>query len=85
MAEATAIWRALQFGKEYSLENIIIASDSLKILKGEWMIPWEIMEMTEEILQMMQDMHMELCHIFRGGNQLADYLATCVIEQDEKQ
>lgn len=54
------------------------------MLKGEWRIPWDIIEMVEEILHMLHNMQADLYHTFKEGNQLADYLADHAIEQEEK-
>lgn len=52
MAEATAVLKALQFGKEHSFNKILLESDSLSIIKyvkGIWKISWEVIDIMENI------------------------------------
>lgn len=84
MAEATAVFRALQFVSRNTCQNIVLESDSLsilKFLKNEWRVPWEIIDVIEDTLELMQQKTVKLSHTFREGNQLADYLANYAMEQ----
>lgn len=56
MAEATTVFRALQFISRNTFQNIVLESDSLSILKfqkNEWRVPWEIIIVIEDTLELM--------------------------------
>lgn len=66
---------------------MVLESDSLsviKFIKGEWRVPWEIMEIIEEIIALTQGMNVHFADIYREGNQLADALANSAINQTQK-
>lgn len=66
---------------------MVLESNSLsviKFIKGEWSVPWELMEIIEKIISPSQEMNVHFAHIYREGNQLADALANSVINQTQK-
>lgn len=44
-------------------------------MNGGWGVPWEVADMVEEIQQQIHKQHIHIQHIFREGNQLANYIA----------
>lgn len=87
-AELTAILRALDYCNQHLLNHVILETDSLTLknmLRKEWKIPWELIQMMETIDDMMTQMNVQVQHIFREGNQVADYLANLAINQQNKQ
>lgn len=53
----------------------------VNILKGYWETPQEIIEEVEEIKHQIQQQKIHILHIFREGNQLADYLANEAVNE----
>lgn len=87
-AEARAIQMALRLSIEKKWTDIILETDSnslVHIIKGTWKSLWELSEVIEEITINMQKQQATIQHIFREGNQLADYLANIAFNQTGKQ
>lgn len=52
VVDAIAIWKALQFCKTDNMHNIVVETNSfslVKMIRGEWKIPWEIIDIVEVI------------------------------------
>lgn len=47
----------------------------LNILKRNWKVPWEVVEVFEENQRHIQQQNIHINHIYREGNQLVDYIA----------
>ncbi|KAH0746243.1 hypothetical protein KY285_007900 [Solanum tuberosum] len=87
VAEITAIWKAMRYCKEQGYANIFLETDSLSLknmIRGEWKIPWEIIERVEEIHEMMEISNTQIRHIYREANQLADFITNTAIDQEGK-
>lgn len=68
--------------------NIEVETDSLaltNILNNVWKIPWEILEMVEDIVQIKQERNILIKHVYKEGNQVADFIANIAINTDSKQ
>ncbi|KAH0712378.1 hypothetical protein KY289_008337 [Solanum tuberosum] len=88
MAEAVAVLKALKNCRHYQYSKVIMETDSMGIrnfLLKEWKIPWELSEVMEEAINMIQQDGIQVKHIFRKGNQLADALANNAYNHTEKQ
>lgn len=62
----------------------VLETDSLvmiNIIKEIWKILWEIIEVVEEIKMLVRNQGVVIQHIFREGNQLANFLANQADEQ----
>lgn len=71
---------------KYNINNIQVKSDSLsatKFIRGEWKIPWEILEIIEDIKNLVEGKNVQYSHIYREGNQLADALANSIAEHTQ--
>ncbi|WMV55471.1 hypothetical protein MTR67_048856 [Solanum verrucosum] len=53
------------------------------MLIKEWKIPWSYVEKIEEIQQCIARKQVQVKHIFREANHLADYLANIALDQAE--
>jgi len=54
------------------------------MITRNWRIPWEIMEMIEDIHDIVIQLNVHVQHIFREANQLADYIANTTINKKDK-
>lgn len=87
-AEIIAMWNALKYCKRQGISNIILETDSLSLknmIMRDWKIPWSLTEKIEEIHEIIANIHIQVMHIFREANQLADCITNLVINQVEKQ
>lgn len=50
------------------------------MIKGCWKVPWEIMELVEEIQQYIKTYQIHINHIFSEGNEPTDYIANWAIQ-----
>ncbi|XP_060202124.1 uncharacterized protein LOC132630571 [Lycium barbarum] len=85
-AEAEAIKQALKFCKDHNIQQVQLETDSLvllNILQDTWIIPWELRNQVEEIKQDMRAIQVQINHIFREGNMLADFLANHALDHAE--
>lgn len=53
------------------------------MLLKQWKIPWSYAEKIEIIQQSIARKHVQVKHIFREANQLADYLVNMALDQAE--
>ncbi|KAH0715838.1 hypothetical protein KY284_008743 [Solanum tuberosum] len=84
MENTTAILEACKHCKQSQYNQIIIQTDSMlmcKVLKEQWLVPWIIADMVEEIKACMKDKQHIFQHTLREGNKLADYLANRAIDK----
>ncbi|XP_060211915.1 uncharacterized protein LOC132639486 [Lycium barbarum] len=85
-AETEAIKHALKFCKEHNFQQVQLETDSLvllNILQDTWITPWELMNQIEQIKQDMRAMQVQINHIFREGNSLANFLANQALDHAE--
>lgn len=54
------------------------------MLTSEWKASWELIEVIELIQGKMQKLVVEIIHIFREANQLADYIVNEVLHHEGK-
>lgn len=54
-----------------------------KMILRTWRITWEIAEILEDIIREVKQQQVTIRHIYREGNQMADYLANLAINQAE--
>ncbi|XP_009784324.2 uncharacterized protein [Nicotiana sylvestris] len=83
VAEALEIVEALKYCEEKGFAQVILQTDSLLLknaIEGIWAVPWVIAEYVEDIVHVMTRMHVNLSHIMREGNCLADHLANHAID-----
>jgi len=86
-AEDKAILEALRYWVNTVDAEKVLETDCLTMInfiKGVWRVPWEISETVEEIKTMILKQGVKIQHIFREGNQLADFLANHAAEIDRK-
>ncbi|KAK6780293.1 hypothetical protein RDI58_022477 [Solanum bulbocastanum] len=87
-AELMAMWSALHYYLRHDFHYVNLETDSL-VLKNmiirNWRIPWDLVERPEDIQEMLKQMHVQIHHIFREANQLADFIANTAIDKEEKQ
>lgn len=86
-AEATAVWKALQYCLDNGVRQVRLETDSLALknmIYGSWSIPWEIVEKVEDIQEKMQQLNVQVWHVFREANQLADFIANTAIITEQK-
>ncbi|KAH0636655.1 hypothetical protein KY289_036570 [Solanum tuberosum] len=82
-AEVTKMWKALQFCLENGLRKVRPETDSLALknmITGSWRIPWEIVEKVEDIHEIVQQINVQVWHVFSEVNQLADFIANTTID-----
>lgn len=68
--------------------NITMEMDSLSlrnILNKDWRIPWELTHIIEECMHIMEDVNIQVVHVYREANQLADFMANLAIHSDGTQ
>ncbi|XP_060194967.1 uncharacterized protein LOC132624163 [Lycium barbarum] len=85
-AEAMAILQAIKYVEEKQFQQILIETDSLLLMNcilKIWEVPWQIIEVVEEIWKRMQNRTFKITHIMREGNQLADHLANLALDEGE--
>uniref|UniRef100_A0A0V0IVP5 Putative ovule protein n=1 Tax=Solanum chacoense TaxID=4108 RepID=A0A0V0IVP5_SOLCH len=88
MAEAIAVLKALRYSRQKQYRKVILETDSLRIrniLLREWKIPWELVEIMEEVICIIDQDGIEVNRVFREGNHLADALANNANSHIEKQ
>lgn len=77
-AEVKGLHQGLRICKEKGFTNIVIELDSLvlvQIIQGKVKSPWNIAYMIRSIFQLLGFFNYSVQHIFREGNQAADFLA----------
>jgi len=86
-AEVMAVWKALHYCMENRYSQVRLETDSLDLknmIKGCWRIPWEVIEKVEDIQQVIQKINVQVWHVFREANQLADFIANTAINSEQK-
>lgn len=87
-AEIHAIWKGLQFCLSQAFVQVRLETNYL-VLKNmiirNWRIPWELVEKMEEIQEMIHQMNVQVKHISREANMLADCIANTSVYTVEKQ
>lgn len=84
-AEAIAIREAIYHCISKGVDKVCVETDSLfmvKILTGEWQIPWRMMTLVENIKQLPLASQVTITHIYREGNTLVDMIANIAFERD---
>ncbi|KAH0752435.1 hypothetical protein KY285_005583 [Solanum tuberosum] len=74
-AEALAIYEALSYCHDNGFRQVIIETDSLclkRMILKQWRVPWEMVEMIEEIRNRLQQLKSQIIH--RERNMVADAL-----------
>lgn len=80
VAETKAAMEALKYCLNQGWDCIILETDSLTlvhIINKVWHIPWEIIELMDEINKITQTKQVQIKHTFREANQLTDYSKYC--------
>ncbi|KAH0669679.1 hypothetical protein KY289_024172 [Solanum tuberosum] len=83
-AEVHAIKEALEFYLTLHVQGITMKTYSLtlkRMIEKQWKVPWELIEIIEDIRVKLQLLQGNIIHIFREGNTVADALANEVIEE----
>ncbi|KAH0764524.1 hypothetical protein KY285_000395 [Solanum tuberosum] len=81
-AEVRALGVGLIYCINHNIFPLILETDSLvtkKVLDGVWEVPWSISVEVRGIKSMVETYNVEIKHIFREGNKLADFLANNVV------
>ncbi|KAH0637696.1 hypothetical protein KY289_037611 [Solanum tuberosum] len=81
--ESLAIYESFKYCWEKQVREVIIETDSLtlvKMLRGQWKIPWELVERGERIRKRLQRLNATIIHTFREANGVPDLLAKEVVE-----
>lgn len=85
--EVRAIKGALTYYDRQELGLIVLETDSLSlknILTKSCKIPWEIVDIVEEILDIMKSRINQIIHVVREANNLANYLSNITCDSEEK-
>lgn len=80
-AEATVMDKGLQYCLDQQLTPVILETDSLileNILDGIWEVPWCISLLIKKIKWMMKNGNVEVKHVMREGNKVADFLTNII-------
>nr|XP_009761667.1 PREDICTED: uncharacterized protein LOC104213819 [Nicotiana sylvestris] len=83
-SEAVVIVEALKMCKNLNYCRIWLQTDSMllkNIIEESWKPPWYITEHVEEILRLNEQSTINVTHIFREGNTLADHLANYALDE----
>lgn len=86
--ESIAIKEDLEYYYEKHFTNFIIETDSLSLKQMILMhckIPWELVDIIEELGLFIQKLNVTATHTFREGNSVSDSLANEVIETEDMQ
>ncbi|WMV33613.1 hypothetical protein MTR67_026998 [Solanum verrucosum] len=54
------------------------------MIRKEWKIPWELIDKIEKIHEPMKSLNIQIRHIFRKANQLAEFITTTAIDQEQE-
>ncbi|KAH0712341.1 hypothetical protein KY285_007894 [Solanum tuberosum] len=87
-AEAKAVLEALKYCIRKKLNQVQLETDSLvlkNMISRNWRIPWELVEIMEDIHNMLGKITVNVRHIFREANQLADCIANSAVNTEDKQ
>ncbi|XP_060195488.1 uncharacterized protein LOC132624780 [Lycium barbarum] len=86
VSEAMALLGAARYCLANHVYSFILETDSLlmkKIMDREWKLPWNIIHAVEEIWDIIHNADVQVLHIMREGNQLADHLANYALDHGE--
>lgn len=86
-AEAMTILMCLRFYRSLQSSTIILETNSFamkSMLNKEWKIPWELVDIMEEAIQLKAILQVKIEHVFQEGNLLADALAASTFQDQEK-
>lgn len=81
VAEALALRLRLEYCIKHNLMSLCFETDSLavhKFVTNQWEIPWGISNEIRRIQNLIKGRKVVVQHIYRQGNQLADFLVNCV-------
>lgn len=87
IAVARAIKATLTYYSSDGYDKVLLETDLLimnNIIQKICKIPWEITDLVEEILLIIRDNDIQVTHVFREDNQLADFIANTTIESEDK-
>ncbi|WMV37630.1 hypothetical protein MTR67_031015 [Solanum verrucosum] len=76
------MFEALRYSKRDGLEDILLESDSLRLVKclrNSWKVPWERIVPMEECRGLVVITKAKIQHTLRDGNNLADFTVNRVI------
>ncbi|KAM3321265.1 hypothetical protein P3S67_008467 [Capsicum chacoense] len=85
-SETIAILEEARYCVGCNVFNLILETDSLflkNIITGIWKPPWSVTAELEEIGELLENLNVQVTHVIRGGNQLADYLANSALERGD--
>ncbi|XP_060182106.1 uncharacterized protein LOC132611743 [Lycium barbarum] len=85
-AEAEAIMQALKYTKRMNIQQMIVETDSMimkNVMERKWQVPWQIINVMEEIWRIMGERTVVVNHIFREGNKLADFLTNLALDRGD--
>ncbi|XP_047259239.1 uncharacterized protein LOC124891563 [Capsicum annuum] len=83
VSETIAILEAARYCVAHNVLNLILETDSLflkNIITSTWKLPWSVTVELEEIGELLENLNVQVTHVMREGNQLADYLANSALE-----
>ncbi|KAM3203903.1 hypothetical protein P3L10_027312 [Capsicum annuum] len=75
-SETIAILEATRYCVAHNVFNLILGTDSLylkNIITGTWKSPWSVTAELEEIGELLENLNVQVTHVMRESNQLADY------------
>ncbi|KAF3676769.1 hypothetical protein FXO37_05170 [Capsicum annuum] len=87
VAEMRALQEEIKYCKENNIIKVQVESDSLilvRVLKRVWQVPWEVIELLEDIRRNEDLIDLQNQHIYREGTALADYIANLAIDMPSK-
>lgn len=87
-AKSFCYMKGLQFCFKHNIHQLKLETDSLSLknmISRDWKIPWELAERLEEIQKIINLMNVQVKHIFREANQLADFNANTTTDKEDKQ
>ncbi|XP_059315234.1 uncharacterized protein LOC132065727 [Lycium ferocissimum] len=86
VSEALALLGAARYCLAQHVYSFILETDSLlmkNILDRTWKPPWNIADVVEEIWDITDNAQVQVLHIMREGDQLADHLANYALDYGE--
>lgn len=87
IAEMRAIQEAIKYCRENNFTKVKVDSDSLliiQVIKRVWKVPWEVVELLDDIRRNKEQVELQVSHIYREGNDLADYIANLAVDTISK-
>ena len=83
MAELTGIWKGLKMSKDLGYNNVMIETDSkvalLLLSKDNPHWHWKLVPLILKILRLCNGRNIKLRHVYREGNQAADWFASTAL------